>query len=62
MAANLLRIDNRQRRARLARRHHLAGPARATDVVDVAAGLVGYHGSDPASVFLSARARLRKPA
>jgi hypothetical protein len=62
MAANLLRIDNRQRRALLARRHHLAGPARATDVVDVAAGLVGYHGSDPASVFLSARARLRKPA
>jgi hypothetical protein len=62
MAANLFRIDNRQRRARLARRHHLAGSARAADVVDVAADLVGYHGSDPASVFLSARARLRKPA
>jgi hypothetical protein len=62
MPAKLLRIDNRQRRARLARRHHLAGSARATDVVSVAADLVGFHGSDPATVFLSAWARLRKPA
>lgn len=63
MAANLLRIDDRQRRARLARRHHLAGgSARAADVVSVAADLVGFHGTDPATVFLSAWARLRKPA
>jgi hypothetical protein len=62
MATNLYGIDDRQRRARLARRHHLARSARATDVVTVAGDLVGLHGSDPASVFLSAWARLRKPA
>jgi len=55
------RLDDRQRRIRLGRRHHLAGPARGGDVVAVAADLVGLHGSDPASVFLAARARLRRP-
>jgi Winged helix DNA-binding domain len=62
MGANLLGIEDQQRRDRLARRHHLAAPARAHDVATIAHDLVGFHGSDPASVFLSARARLRKPA
>ncbi|HYH51915.1 MAG TPA: crosslink repair DNA glycosylase YcaQ family protein, partial [Acidimicrobiia bacterium] len=62
MGAKLLRIDDRQRRARLARRHHLAATSRTADVVKIAGDLVGFHGSDPASVFLSAWARLRSPA
>src|SRR4051794_4930872 len=62
MPTKLLRIDDRQRRARLARRHHLAGAARAADVVTVAGDLAGLHGSDPATVFLSVRARIRQPA
>ena len=46
-----------ERRARLARRHFLAGGTRARDPVELAAGLVGLHATDPATVFLSARAR-----
>ena len=50
------RIGAEERRARLGRRHHLARPARSPD--DVAEGIVGLHSSDPATVYLSARARV----
>jgi len=46
-----------ERRARLARRHFLAPGSRARDAVELAGGLVGLHATDPATVFLAARAR-----
>ena len=52
------RIDVAERRARLARRHRLAPGARAGDVVDAARSLVCLHGTDPATVYLSAWARV----
>jgi hypothetical protein len=52
------RVGNADRRARLARRHHLAADARAEDVGTAAHALVGLHSTDPASVYLSAWARV----
>jgi len=46
-----------ERRARLARRHHLAAEARCDDVVEIVRSLVALHSTDPASVFLSVLAR-----
>ncbi len=50
------RVDVEERRSRLGARHHLARPA--DSAVTVASDLVGLHSSDPATVFLSARARV----
>jgi hypothetical protein len=55
-------IGDDERRARLALRHGLAGPHRFGDVVDVADAIVALHATDPASVFLAARARLATPS
>jgi hypothetical protein len=46
-----------ERRARLATRHRLAGPARAAAPAEVADSLIALHGTDPASVYLAIWAR-----
>jgi Winged helix DNA-binding domain len=54
-------ISDDERRARLALRHGLAPDGRAADVTALAGRLAGLHATDPASVFLAARARLADP-
>ncbi|MDJ0960656.1 MAG: winged helix DNA-binding domain-containing protein [Acidimicrobiia bacterium] len=51
------RIMTEERRARLGMRHGLAGPGES--VTEVARDLVGLHSSDPATVYLSAHARVQ---
>lgn len=50
------RLDDDERRARLGRRQFLAEDL-SQGILAVAGGLVGLHASDPATVFLSLRAR-----
>jgi hypothetical protein len=52
------KIEVAERRARLARRHRLAPEFRAGDVVEAARSVVCLHATDPATVFLSAWARV----
>jgi len=52
------RIGVAQRRARLGIRHHLAPTAQAPDVVTATRDMVALHGTDPATVYLSAWARV----
>lgn len=54
--STLRRVDDSERRARLARRHHLASGA--ATIVDAARAMVCLHATDPATVYLSARARV----
>jgi hypothetical protein len=52
------KIDVRERRDRLARRHRIARGERAGDVEEAARSVVCFHGTDPATVYLSAWARV----
>lgn len=52
------RIPASERRARLGRRHGLASAHRHRNAAEAADLLVGLHGSDPATPFLAARARV----
>src|SRR5262245_10805643 len=51
-------IDVAERQARLARRHRIAPGYRAGDVVEATSDMVCLHATDPATVFLSAWARI----
>jgi hypothetical protein len=51
-------VSIEERRARLGRRHHLAPAHRASTVEAAARGLVCLHATDPATIFLSAHARV----
>jgi hypothetical protein len=55
-------ISEAERRARLGRRHALAGGHQAASVVDAARAVVALHGTDPASTVLSALARTHDAA
>jgi hypothetical protein len=51
------RIDDVQRRARIALRHHLAPAHRAAGVAEATDGMTCLHATEPASVHLAAHAR-----
>jgi hypothetical protein len=53
------RVSPAVRRARLAARHHLAPAASASAAVAAAADVVGFHATDPVSVYLEGWARVR---
>jgi hypothetical protein len=55
-------ITVEERRARLATRHRLLPDCRGDDVPAIADALVALHSSDPATVHLSAMARMAHPA
>lgn len=56
------KITDSQRRARLAIRHCLVPSARTDDVAAITESVVALHSTDPATVYLSAMARMRHPS
>jgi Winged helix DNA-binding domain len=57
MARGIMTVSPADRRARLAARHRLAPGERAGTVAAAVEGIIALHGTDPASVYLSAWAR-----
>jgi DNA glycosylase AlkZ-like len=57
-----VRIENEERRARLAERHLLLPRTRTDDLPQLADDLVALHSSDPVTVFLSAMTRMVHPS
>jgi len=57
----VLRIDDDQRRARLAWRHRLVPETRVDDPVRITRSVVALHASDPATVHLTVVARMETP-
>jgi hypothetical protein len=55
------KLTVKERRARLAMRHHVAPAARVGSLVEAARDLVCLHATDPATVYLSAWVRLVDP-
>lgn len=55
-------ITTAQRRSRLAARHRLIPSARTDDVAAIADSVVALHSTDPATVYLSATARMQQPS
>src|SRR4051794_4670974 len=55
-------ISDDERRARLAARQRLAPSTRVDDVAAIADSVVALHSTDPASVYLSAMARMQHPS
>jgi hypothetical protein len=58
----MLRMTVEERRNRLGTRHRLTAAAKADDAVAIADSVVALHGTDPATVFLSAAARMVTPS
>jgi hypothetical protein len=59
MTGGIRMVSPADRRARLAARHRLAPGERAGTVASAVDGVIALHGTDPASVYLSAWARTR---
>lgn len=55
-------ISDEQRRWRAAHRHRLIKAERVDDVATIADDLVALHSSDPATVYLSAAIRMKRPS